>query len=67
MIPRLIYGRLTSGVYNNIQYFRDTVGWWEDLTIIKMGGPGRIVEGDGMFVIGKRKGGVGRFHSKEHV
>ena len=32
-----------------------------------MGGPGKIVEGDGMFVIGKRKYGVGRFHSKEHV
>ena len=26
-----------------------------------------MVEGDGMFVIGKRKCGVGRFHSKEHV
>ena len=32
-----------------------------------MGGPGKIVEGDGMFVIGKRKCGVGRWHSKEHV
>ena len=26
-----------------------------------------MVEGDGMFVIGKRKCGVGRWHSKEHV
>ena len=32
-----------------------------------MGGPGKVVEGDGMFVIGKRKCGVGRYHSKEHV
>ena len=32
-----------------------------------MGGPGKVVEGDGMFVIGKRKCGVGRMHSKEHV
>ena len=32
-----------------------------------MGGPGKIVEGDGMFVVGKRKCGVGRYHSKEHV
>ena len=26
-----------------------------------------MVEGDGMFLIGKRKCDVGRFHSKEHV
>lgn len=32
-----------------------------------MGGTGKIVEGDGMFLIGKRKCGVGRWHSKEHV
>ena len=32
-----------------------------------MGGPGKVVEGDGMFVVGKRKCGVGRMHSKEHV
>ena len=34
---------------------------------MKLGGPGVIVEGDGMFVIGKRKCGVGRWHSKLHV
>ena len=34
---------------------------------MKLGGPGKIVEGDGMFLIGKRKCGVGRYHSKEHV
>ena len=33
----------------------------EDLTVIKMGGPGKVVEGDGMFLIGKRKCGVGRY------
>ena len=32
-----------------------------------MGGEGKMVEGDGMFVVGKRKCGVGRYHSKEHV
>ena len=32
-----------------------------------MGGIGKVVEGDGMFVVGKRKCGVGRWHSKEHV
>ena len=37
------------------------------MTLIKMGGPNQVVEGDGMFVIGKRKCGVGRMHSKEHV
>ena len=30
-------------------------------------GPGKIVEGDGMFVVGKCKCGVGRYHRKEHV
>ena len=32
-----------------------------------MGGPGVVVEGDGTFVIGKRKNAVGRMRSKEHV
>ena len=26
-----------------------------------------MVEGDGMFVVGKRKCGIGRYHSKEHI
>ena len=34
---------------------------------IQMGGPDIVCEGDGMFVIGKRKCGVGRWHSKEHI
>ena len=42
-----------------MRFLRDALGWWEDLTVVKMGGPGKIVEGDGMFVIGKRKCGVG--------
>ena len=32
-----------------------------------MGGPGRVVEGDGTFVIGKRENGVGRIVSKGRV
>ena len=32
-----------------------------------MGVVGKMVEGDGMFVIGKRKCGVGGYHSKEGV
>ena len=34
---------------------------------LNWGGLGNMVEGDGMFLIGKRKCDVGRFHSKEHV
>ena len=67
MISRLVHGRLSSEVFARIQFFRDVVGWWEDFTLVRMGGPGKIVEGDGMFVIGKRKCGVGRWHSKEHI
>ena len=36
------------------------IGYYEDLNVIKLGGEGVIVEGDGMFLMGKRKGGVGR-------
>ena len=50
-----------------VRYFRDVAGWFEDRNIILMGGPGKMVEGDGMFVVGKRKCGVGRYHSKEHI
>ena len=32
-----------------------------------MGGAGKVVEDDWMFLFGKRKGGFGRWHSKEHV
>ena len=32
-----------------------------------MGGNNKVVEGDGMFVLASRKGGVGRWHTKEHV
>ena len=53
MITRLIYGRQTSEVYNRIIFLRDVVGWWEDLTIVKMGGPGKVVEGDGMFILAR--------------
>ena len=67
MISLLIFGRETSEIYNRIQFFRDVAGYYEDKYIIQMGGPGKIVEGDGMFLIGKRKCGVGRMHTKEHV
>ena len=30
---------------------------------MQLGGGGKVVEGDGMFLIGKRKCGVGRYHS----
>ena len=45
IIPCLIYGRLTFGVNNHIQYLCNTVGWWEDLTVIKMGAPGHVMKG----------------------
>ena len=67
MISLLIFGRETSEIYNRIQFFRDVAGYYEDKYIVQMGGPGKIVEGDGMFLIGKRKCGVGRMHTKEHV
>ena len=56
MIPLLVFGRKTSEVYARIRFFRDVAGYWEDKNIIMMVGPGKHVEGDGMFTIGKRKG-----------
>ena len=67
LISVLIFGRHTSEIYARIRFFRDVAGWYEDRYPIQMGGPGKVVEGDGMFLIGKRKCGVGRWHSKEHV
>ena len=67
MIPPSIYGKPTSEIYRRIQFLALAVGWWENLIEAKLGGPGNIAEGDGMFVIGKRKCSVVRFHSKEHV
>ena len=67
LISVLVYGRPTSEIYARIRFFRDVAGWYEDKYPIQMGGTGTIVEGDGMFLIGKRKCGVGRWHSKEHV
>ena len=60
MIPLLIFGRAKSEVYSRIKFFRDVAGWYEDKHTVLMGGEGKVVEGDGMFVIGKRKCGVGR-------
>ena len=67
LIPLIIFGKPKSEVYARVRYFRDVAGWFEDRNIILMGGPGKMVEGDGMFVVGKRKCGVGRYHSKEHI
>lgn len=67
LISVLVFGRQTSEIYARIRFFRDVAGWYEDKYPIMMGGPGKVVEGDGMFIIGKRKCGVGRWHSKEHV
>ena len=67
LISVLVLGRHTSEIYARIQFFRDVAGQYEDKYPIQLGGAGKAVEGDGMFLIGKRKCGVGRRHSKEHV
>ena len=61
------FGKLTSQIYSWFKFFRDVAGYHEDKYLIQMGGPGKIVKGDGMFVLAQRKGGVGRWHTKEHV
>ena len=48
-------------------FFREVAGYCEDKFPILVSGTGIICGGDGMFVIEKRKRGVGRKHSKEHV
>ena len=50
-----------------VRFLREVAGYLEDVFSIQMGGPSVICEGDGMFVIGKRKCGVGRWHCKEHI
>ena len=67
MIPRLIFGLNKSEYYSQIIFFRDVAGQIEDSDIIQMGGPDAVVEADGTQVIGKRKNGLGRMMSKEHV
>ena len=67
MISKLIFGREKSEVCKWVFLFRDVAGWIEDSKKVMMGGPGVVVEGDGTFVIGKRKKAVGRMRSKEHV
>ena len=63
----LVFGKECKEVYTWFRFFREVAGYWEDKFIVQLGGPNVICEGDGMFVIGKRKCGVGRWHSKEHV
>ena len=67
MLSKLIFGREKSEVSKWVFFFRDVAGWIEDANAVRMGGPGVVVEGDGTFVIGKRKNAVGRMRSKEHV
>ena len=67
MIPKLIFGCEKREIYKWISFFRDVAGWYEDKNTILMGGIGKTIEADGMFVIGKRKNGMGRMRSKEHV
>ena len=67
MMSKLIFGREKSEVYKWVFLFRDVAGWIEDSKKVMMGGPGVVVEGDGTFVIGKRKNADGRMRSKEHV
>ena len=66
-ISRVVFGCKSSEIFSWTRFFREVAGYFEDKNIIKLGGEGRTVEADGMFVIGKRKGGVGRWHTKEHV
>ena len=63
----MIFGKATSQIFHWYKFFREVCGYFEDKHLIQMGGPGKTVEGDGMFVLAQRKGGVGRWHTKEHV
>ena len=63
----MIFGKVTSQIYSWYKFFREVSGYFEDKYLIQMGGPGKTVEGDGMFVLAQRKGGAGRWHTKDHV
>ena len=67
MIPRVIFGLNKSEYHSWVVFFRDVAGWVEDSDLMLMGGPDTVVEADGTWVIGKRKNGLGRMVSKEHV
>ena len=67
LISKLLFGHNTSEIYARIVFFRDVTGQVEDANPIQIGGSHGVVEGDGMFLIGKRKCGVGRYRSQEHV
>ena len=66
-ISYTVFGRQTSEVHAWTRYFREVAGYKEDNDLILLGGNNKVVEGDGMFVLATRKGGVGRWHTKEHV
>ena len=44
----MIFVRECSELHTWWRFFRKVAGYWEDKFIMKMGGPGVIVEGDGM-------------------
>ena len=60
VISQLVFGCTVSSVFSWVRFFREVAGYHEDAFPIQIGGPNIICEGDGMFVIGKRKCGVGR-------
>ena len=63
----MVMGSKNSEIHTWYRFFREIAGYYEDFYPIKMGGKNIVCEGDGMFVIGKRKCGVGRWHSQEHI
>ena len=67
LISVLVFGRQTSKIYARVAFSSDVAGWYEDKYPVQIVSDGKVVEGDGMFLIGKHKCGVGRWHSKEHV
>ena len=44
----MLFAKHTSELLEWYRYFRDIVGYFEDLHPIMLGGEGKIVEGDGM-------------------
>jgi len=53
-ISLLIFSKIKSEVYSRIKFFRDVAGYYEEKNVSLMGGPGKVGEGDRIFVLGKR-------------
>ena len=60
MMSYTVFGRLSSEIAAWARFFREVAGYKEDHDPIQLGGNNKVVEGDGMFVLATRKGGVGR-------